>query len=391
MAGEIFTNFSGTEDTHVLIRDVSNGQIWNVTDEAWESYVAASYSSYDLALEDKGGTYRSVDMPTGIAYGTELHITFHYELGASPAVGDPRFDTVVGTWTGSLVTGQLGAGIIARSWISYSDAQAFIDSPDEDSDIVKTIVNGVIDGIERYCKRQFLEQSYSEWLSGADGRSLWIKHRPIQQIDRICIGVRTAFTLEYNVSDIVSSLATARPTSLALALKTITDGATTSTSLAYGTYPLVEDLVAAVNAVTNWTTVPDTRYSKYPTTDIRPMGARNVLDVASNIYIPEAPQTAYDYDSASGEIVRDLRWPSGYRNILFEGTVGFALADIPEELITTALQLVLQFYENQQDDPTLIQHKLGDHAWTRGASLFVDKTIQDFFSAALFQFRSLTV
>lgn len=99
MAGEIQFGYGVTgKNVYVVIRNMF-GQVWNTAGSAFETFAAANYTDYDVALTEQGATgFYAGDFPTAIVAGVYT-IDVRERAGASPAVGDLNVGNGDYPWT----------------------------------------------------------------------------------------------------------------------------------------------------------------------------------------------------------------------------------------------------------------------------------------------------
>ena len=101
--GEMQVNFDSGVSLYCLVRNAV-GQVWNTSGSVFETYVAANYANYVVALVEEtgsGGFYKGT-FPTAILAGT-YGITCRQALGGSgnEAAGDPFVGIENFPWNGT--------------------------------------------------------------------------------------------------------------------------------------------------------------------------------------------------------------------------------------------------------------------------------------------------
>ncbi len=101
MANEIQFNFKADGSTYFVVRN-RIGQIWNTASSAFENYVTATYTDYDIAATEQGTSsgYYAGTFPSAIVPGI-YSITAKEQLGGSPAETDPTIAAGDFQWSGT--------------------------------------------------------------------------------------------------------------------------------------------------------------------------------------------------------------------------------------------------------------------------------------------------
>ncbi len=100
MANEIQFSYASSKTAYYLVFN-RVGQVWNVTNTAFESYVTASYSNYKITATEQGtasGMYFG-NFPSAITAGI-YSIVAHEQMGGGPLETDPKIALGDYQWNG---------------------------------------------------------------------------------------------------------------------------------------------------------------------------------------------------------------------------------------------------------------------------------------------------
>ncbi len=130
MANELSLVYPGANAVYVIIRQTSDGFVWNGT--AWVSWVDANIATYDIPLVGLGGDFYAADAPTALVNGTEYRFLYYERAGAMPVITDLLLASEEGMWNGTTVTPSVGIFIttIAELRIALGETAASISSGD---------------------------------------------------------------------------------------------------------------------------------------------------------------------------------------------------------------------------------------------------------------------
>lgn len=392
MAGELVLNYTGTNDTYVRIHKQSTGEVWDVTNDTWATWVDGDIDDYDTPLVDQGGGVFTADFPGSIEDDVKVRLVYCRQEGSSPDLADRVLNAYTRTWTGSsLGEDDLGAGVIDEAWVSLTTVQA-LPGMDEFTDAqVRIMLNGVTDAIERYCKRHFKQADYALWMNDKGHSRLWVPNRPISEVKMISDGIVEVISLRHEDDD--ASWAFTRATDSVVVITSETGSVETSTSFTYADYASITALVAAMDAVANWDVdLLSANYGIKNPSNIRPIEASYCRDQYVYLSAPYWYVNDYQVEYDKGCIVwNSAKFPKGVNNIYISYTGGYADGEVPPELTTAVLQLCRMVAGSIEDDPTLKSFRLGDYAWTKAVSLLADEHISTKYSRLLDAFRVPTI
>jgi len=116
----------------------------------------------------------------------------------------------------------------------------------EDNYLVCNLVDRATDSIERYCNRKLMNRAYHRQMyMGSGNEKLVLEQYPVTRVFRISHSELNVFSIK-QVTATTFATFTVTPTLVRLD----TDG--TVTDITIGSYSLISDVVAAINAVTGW-------------------------------------------------------------------------------------------------------------------------------------------
>ncbi len=220
--------------------------------------------------------------------------------------------------------------------------------------------------LDVYCNRSpggFLTQTYDELIQGSGDSFLFLNNVPIQSIQRISTLRMPAISIHNTNSD-QGSQATVAVTATGLLLTYTVSAVTTSTTLLFVTYPTINDLVVAINALGNhWTATNMSGLATWPSADLRAtQGAYGCRIVTAYLnvwwyYLPE-----YRVNELNGEVysVQGFsRGPEAYRAIYTAGYTTF-----PADLEAALVELTVATYYRLQINPNMQSESIGSYSYS---------------------------
>lgn len=117
------------------------GLWWNGS--AFESYAAANYSTYDIAMSEQGdsGVYVA-DFPTAITTGGTYEYYVHRQAGASPAEADQVVTTGKIDWTGSASVSASASAMTGSDYYAYILRKGF-KRTDKSTEVYEAITDAI--------------------------------------------------------------------------------------------------------------------------------------------------------------------------------------------------------------------------------------------------------
>jgi hypothetical protein len=250
-----------------------------------------------------------------------------------------------------------------------------------------TVVNALITAcslaITRYCKRQFVQQTYDELYNGRGERALVLRNYPLLSVQSVRYRPVTVLKITNNQNANVQARVSV--TSTGIKLVRVNAGVTsTDTSTAFATYATLTTCANNINSLGNgWSAqvVGDsTNYGSWPSQDLYcPNGISGTNDpgvegqgalqcVAGSF--AELKMHTYELqgwqpDTRQGWPVRaipytdpellhpeDLIWPVGVNNFRIQYTAGYA--SIPDDVQEACAEWLAQLYNLALRDPALL-------------------------------------
>ena len=139
MASEI----RGVSQSGTLYARIMNpaGSIWNGT--TFETYTAANYANYDIAMTEQGnsGVYVA-DFPTAITTGGSYEYFVHKQAGASPAEGDTIINTGKVDWSGTASISASSAAMTGSDFLAYILRKGF-KRTDKNTEVYEAITDAI--------------------------------------------------------------------------------------------------------------------------------------------------------------------------------------------------------------------------------------------------------
>jgi hypothetical protein len=267
-----------------------------------------------------------------------------------------------------------------------------------------TTVNSLITAcswaITRYCKRQFVSQTYDELYNGNAQRQLVLRNYPLQSVQSVRYRPVTVLKITNNLAANVQARVSVLSTGLKLVSVAAGVTTTVTTGLTFATNVSLTALTSAVNAVGNgWsaTVVGDTtNYGGWPSADLYcPNGisgsndpgveGQGALQCVAGSYAELKMHTyelqGWQPDTRQGWLLRaipytdpellhpeDLIWPLGVNNFRVQYTSGYAT--VPDDVQEACAEWVSELYNLAQRDPALL-HQVPVNSTTSGWSSVV--------------------
>lgn len=230
-----------------------------------------------------------------------------------------------------------------------------------------SLISAASVAIERYCHRTFSLQSYSEIYSGGGipYSEIQLANYPVVEITRIATSPQGVLLIT-NTGTTTNQRATISTTSTGLRLVRVASGTSTTTDLAFATYPTISALATAVGLLgSGWTATVQGSFGSYPTTDLMALqGATSALSNGSGatleMYTEDSPASGWRLDANIGYL--SGRWPQGSLNIRIDYRAGFE--EIPEDVQQACVQQVQDLYQAAGINSNVASAKLGPFAYT---------------------------
>jgi hypothetical protein len=251
-----------------------------------------------------------------------------------------------------------------------------------------TVVNSLITAcswaITRYCKRQFVQQTYDELYNGNGQRQLVLRNYPLLSVQSVRYRPVTVMKLTNNLAANVQARVSVLSTGLKLVSVSAGVTTTVTTGLTFAGNVSLTALAAAVNAVGNsWSAqvVGDANnYGGWPSQDLYcPNGisgsndpgveGQGALQCVAGSFAELKMHTyelqGWQADTRQGWLLRaipytdpellhpeDLIWPVGVNNFRIQYTAGYAT--VPDDVQEACAEWVAFLYNLSLRDPALM-------------------------------------
>lgn len=182
MANEIAVTYPGSANLYVILRDLSNGHVWDGT--AFAAWADGSIDDYDITLSSAGGDLYLADMPTGVDSGTRLRIVAYKRAGASPAITDLILTSYEKTWTGFALSSGSDSGAYPVT-LEETKIHLRIDVSTEDDLITALIAAATLES-EHFLGRTLITQTRYQYFSAwPNSNRLELRFPPLQSVTSI--------------------------------------------------------------------------------------------------------------------------------------------------------------------------------------------------------------
>lgn len=245
--------------------------------------------------------------------------------------------------------------------ITLSRAKEFlVNPPSSDDTILSHLVSACSATVEKYCERTFTATNYDETYSGDGTKTLLLKNFPIVQVDRVSTNVQQVLSVRYAGTD--ASRAVFRVSSSALVLTKVVSGTTTTTSLAFATYPTLTALANAINALTNWQAFCPV-YGTWPSADLVDLqGTVDAREGTNWLLMHVSDCSDYRVNEPIGELLGACHWNRGFNNYRVQYQAGFT--SVPEDIQQATAELVAAAYKARGLNPNVASETLGMYSYT---------------------------
>lgn len=262
--------------------------------------------------------------------------------------------------------------------------------------LVSALIAACSTAISRYCKRQFVQQTYDELYNGNAQRQLILRNYPLLSVQSVRYRPVTVVKITNTIAN--TPQARASVTSTGLSLNRTTSGVnTTDTSITWAGNVTLQALVNAVNALgSGWSAqlLSDTSVynpANLPSSDLYcPNGisgandpgveGQGALQCVGGSYAELKMHTyelqGWQADTRQGWLLRaipytdpellhpeDLIWPLGVNNFRIQYTAGYAT--VPSDIQEACAEWVAALYNLAQRDPALL-HQVPQSGTTSG-------------------------
>jgi hypothetical protein len=267
--------------------------------------------------------------------------------------------------------------VAAKDLITLARAKQNIPSITDSSQdaLLTALITAVSDAVEKWCRRYFLSRAFDELYDGTGDRRLLLRQYPVQQVTSVRYRPVTVLKV-INSAAGTNQQARVAVTSTGLSLQVVASGVSTTTALAFATYPTLLALANAVTALGNgWSAqvVGDNSgdYGLWPSADlyvptsygdgVQSQGALTARGQYAEIKLHTYELAGYQWD-ARGWLLRaipytdpellhpeDLIFPVGINNFRVQYTSGYTT--VPEAVQEACAEWVSELYWLTQRDP----------------------------------------
>jgi hypothetical protein len=227
--------------------------------------------------------------------------------------------------------------------------------------LLTTLITAISRGIEKYCRRDFVQTTYDELYNGTGDRRLLLRQYPLISVQSVRYRPVTVLKIINNLAN--TPQARVAVTNTGLTLTWVTSGVSNTQTVPFAGNPTIVSLQNAVNAVGSGWSAVGAGYDQWPSADLRfPQGALTAAGQFAELKLHTYELAGYQIDENRGWLLRaipytdpellhpeDLIWPVGISNFRIQYTAGFAT--IPEGVQEACAQWVSEVYYQTYRDP----------------------------------------
>lgn len=270
----------------------------------------------------------------------------------------------------------------ANALVTLAEAKTYLGiSGSDDDTLLENLINSSSTAIESYTDRKFIEEEYKEFYNAVGQRRLRLRNYPVSQIDRVAYGSKLAFTVNSTVATDLRTTIEVQDNKVHLE-RHDSAGASTQTTLTFGSNPTSSALVTAINAVTGFSATLNTNCLS---DDLYRSGGVNLINSPAQIYFPDQDDTSYRLheDRATIEFIdssdyaffntgRDtgIRLPTSFSGVKVEYKAGYEdVASIPKDLKQACNLMVQYLFNLSKQDTTLASESIGAYSYSTATEL----------------------
>jgi hypothetical protein len=249
--------------------------------------------------------------------------------------------------------------------------------------LLGVLIAAYSDAVQKYCKRLFALQSYDELYNGDGDRRLLLRNYPIQSVQSVRYRPVTVLKVQ-NTDQATNQRASVTVTQNGLSLFRVASGVVVNvadTTLSYATYPTIQGLANAINALgASWSAqavgISTGDYGLFPSADLwipssfadgtttTNQGALTCRGSWAELKLHTYELQGYQWDAGRGWLLRaipytdpellhpeDLIWPVGINNFRIQYTAGYTT--IPEAVQEACAIWVAEAYYQTIRDPAV--------------------------------------
>src|ERR1700687_2250945 len=227
--------------------------------------------------------------------------------------------------------------------------------------LLNTLITAISRGIEKYCRRDFVQTTYDELYNGNGDRRLLLRQYPLISVQSVRYRPVTVLKIITNLAN--TPQARVAVTSTGLTLTWVTSGVSNTQTVTFAGNPTIVSLQNAVNAVGSGWNAIGAGYDQWPSADLRfPQGALTAAGQYAELKLHTYELAGYQIDENRGWLLRaipytdpellhpeDLIWPVGISNFRIQYTAGYAT--VPEGVQEACAQWVAESYYQPYRDP----------------------------------------
>ena len=250
-------------------------------------------------------------------------------------------------------------------------------SQDADEPTVSTLITSASQAVRRYCRRDFVQQTYDELYNGMGDRRLILRQYPIVSVQSVRYRPVVVLKIQNTLAN--TPIARVTVTSTGLTLTRTTSGvATTDGTPTFASNVTIVALQNAVNALGNGWSAVGAGYDQWPSADLyvpngiagaagplpASVGALTAAGQFAELRMHTYELAGYQTDQRRGWLLRaipytdpellhpeDLIWPVGINNFRVQYTAGYAT--IPEDVQEACAELTASWFVARGRDVSL--------------------------------------
>jgi hypothetical protein len=250
-------------------------------------------------------------------------------------------------------------------------------SQDADEPAISTLISAACRAIQRYCRRDFVQQQYDEVYSGLGDRRLILRQYPLLSVQSVRYRPVVVLKVINNLAN--TPIARITVTNVGVTLTWITSGVVnTNSTVTFANNPTIVSLGNAIQAIGNGWSVASAGYDQWPAADIycpngivgsagplpASAGALTTAGQFAELRMHTYELAGYQLEQRRGWLLRaipytdpellhpeDLIWPPGINNFRVQYTAGYVT--VPEDVQEACAELVQSWFIQRGRDLTL--------------------------------------
>lgn len=242
------------------------------------------------------------------------------------------------------------------------------------------IVNAVNARIAEVCSRNFTSQIYAETRYGNGNTDVTVRNGPVENIYYAASGKTSVIKIKFlgttNLGSIDVVMDMGGDSAGSYNIK-ITEGFNV-TDIEIDETKTVADIVADIDALTNWEAALEGDAGVHPSLALQPNFYSNMkLDEEGQILMATAALGLRPFRGVNGEY-DSSRAIGGNEliTVIYKG----GYATIPDNLVDAATQIALNTYNQSKTDQTLKGETIGNYSWTSAVSDFISEQLPAWYS-----------